>query len=167
LHSHACMRRGVLLPYVEQGDFAVGSNNTLSQNDGSYFLQFPPAALNYNISVSATGFQTNNTNMPLQPGQTITHNIELSPVAPLPAGSVSGLVTASNTGMGIANAFVELTPGNHSANTNPMGNYSIINVPAGNYTLTASAPGFDSNQHLITINPNSNTTDNITLNPLP
>jgi hypothetical protein len=146
---------------------AVGSHNTVSQNDGSYFLQFPPAALNYNISVSATGFQTNNTNMPLQPGQTITHNIELTPVATMPAGSISGLVTASNTGMGIANAFVELTPGNYSANTDSMGNYSINNVPAGNYTLTASAPGYTSNQHLITINPNSNTNNNIALNPNP
>ncbi len=145
----------------------IGGHTAISQSNGSYFLQFQPSASsNYTFNIAANGYETISGNFTLQPGQTVNQDIHLEPLAPAQTGSISGQVIASDTSMGIPNTFVQLTPGNYTTNADQMGNFLFTNVPVGNYTLTASAPSYISNQHLVNISPNANTQNNITLNPV-
>jgi hypothetical protein len=145
----------------------VGGHTTVSQSDGSYFLQFSPAASpNYPYTISANGFETNTGTYTIQPGQTNTQDILLVPVE---VGSISGLVTASGSGMPVNGAFIQLVAAGNTLATNSdiNGNYNIPGVPVNNYTATISAPGFISQQHNATIMPNTNFQLDIILVPVP
>jgi len=145
----------------------IGGHSTVSQNDGSYFLQFPPAASpNYLVTITATGYETINTTYTVQPGQTNTQDIFLVPVA---VGSISGLITASGSGMPVNGAFIQLVAAGNTFATNSdiNGNYNIQGIPVNNYLATISAPGFISQQHNVTIMANTNFLLNIILVPVP
>jgi len=141
----------------------IGIHTTVSQTDGSYYIQFPPASSpNYPVSITATGYETIMTTYTVQPGQTNTQDILMVPVE---TGILNGIVTAN--GNPVPNAFIQLTPNNYTTNANPTGNYEIQNILVGSYTLTVSAPGYVSQQIPIIINANSPTQVNIILIPNP
>jgi len=145
----------------------IGGHTTISQSDGSYFLQFSPAASpNYLVTITAVGYETINTTYTVQPGQTNTQDILLVPVE---VGSISGLITASGSGLPINNAFIQLVAAGTTLATNSdiNGNYNIQGVPVNNYLATISAPGFISQQHNVTIMPNTNFQLNVILVPVP
>lgn len=60
----------------------------------------------------------------------------------VPTGSLTGTVQDSQTGVGIANALVTLSPGGLSTITSSNGAFSFPSVPNGTYTLTGSATGY-------------------------
>lgn len=141
----------------------IGGHSTVSQADGSYFIQFPPAAsTNYVVTITATGFQTINTSYTILPGQTNTENIFMTPAE---VGTLSGTVSDSGTAMGIGGAALNLVaPGvNILVHADPMGNYNLNGIPVGNYTLTATALDYIGQSVSITINPNVNTIQNFNL----
>jgi len=67
----------------------------------------------------------------------------------LAAGTISGTVTDSSTGIGIAGAVI--TDGTRSVNTDESGNYVINDVPPGEYTVIVSAPGYQSASKTVTV----------------
>jgi len=62
--------------------------------------------------------------------------------SPVPTGSITGTVQDDQTGVGIANALVTLSPGGLSTITSSTGAFGFRNVPTGTYTVTGSATGY-------------------------
>jgi len=145
----------------------VGGHTTVSQNDGSYFLQFTPAASpNYVVNITATGFQAINTTKTILTGQTNTEDIEMIPAE---VGSLSGTASDIVTALGIGGAAINITaPGiNIMVIADANGNYNKGGIPVGTYTVTASAPDYIGQSLSVTINANTNTIQNFNLTPQP
>lgn len=75
--------------------------------------------------------------------------------APGQTGSVTGQVTNAQTGAAIGGATVT-GPGGASTTTDADGFYALSSVPTGSQTLTASAPGFLSQNRVVTLTTGSN-----------
>lgn len=79
----------------------------------------------------------------------------------LAPGSISGRITNSATGTGIAGATVSSTFG--SVTTNSNGNYTLADIPAGEVLITVSAPGFATFSQSQQVLPNQTSTLNLGL----
>lgn len=81
--------------------------------------------------------------------------------------TLTGRITNSVTGAGIANAVIEFFGGRTTADTN--GNYSLTPVPSDTppetTQFTASAPGFQNSSQSVTISSTGNPTINFVLTP--
>ena len=116
---------------------------------GSYsFTNLVPGAPNYWVTASVTGYvSTTNANVVVTSGGATTSNLYLAPIV---AATISGTVTGSPGGAGIANALVVLRRSSatstilDSVRTNGAGSYSFSGVAplTPNYWITASANGF-------------------------
>jgi large repetitive protein len=74
-----------------------------------------------------------------------------------PTGSISGKVTSTQGGAGIADAYVDAESGSDSGSTytDSSGNYVITDLSAGSYNVTASATGYTSqSQNPVTVTVN-------------
>jgi hypothetical protein len=91
---------------------------------------------------------------------TVTPNPLTSPV---PTGSITGTVQDDQTGVGIANALVTLSPGGLSTITSSTGAFSFRNVPTGTFTLTASATGYQPASTSMTVTAGHNSNINLHL----
>jgi len=80
--------------------------------------------------------------------------------------TITGQVTDSSNGSGIANAFVNTNSGGYQTYTNSSGNYTL-SVSPGTYTLTASKSGYNSNSSSVSIAGGETKTINLALNPVP
>jgi hypothetical protein len=81
----------------------------------------------------------------------------------VPTGSITGTVQDSQTAVGIANAWVALSPTGLSTVTSSNGAFSFASVPAGTYTLTASATGYQTASASITVTAGHNANLNLHL----
>lgn len=88
-----------------------------------------------------------------------------TPPPPATTGSISGTVTSSADGSPIGGASVEADTG-QSDTTAGDGSYTLTDVPTGDRTVTASAPGFNSDSKPATVNENQTTTVDFALNPV-
>src|SRR5258708_9893313 len=82
----------------------------------------------------------------------------------VPTGSITGTVQDSQTAVGIANAWVALSPTGLSTVSSSNGAFSFASVPAGTYTLTVSATVYQTASASITVTPAHNPNLNL---PLP
>jgi subtilisin len=66
-------------------------------------------------------------------------------------GTIEGTVTATDTGAGVEGANIVVVGSDLSGATDEDGHYTIKDVPEGQYTVTASAAGFESRSHTVTV----------------
>ncbi len=81
----------------------------------------------------------------------------------VPTGSITGTVQDSQTAVGIANAWVALSPTGLSTVSSSNGAFSFASVPAGTYTLTVSATGYQTASASITVTAGHNANLNLHL----
>jgi hypothetical protein len=115
---------------------ASGGPSTTTNASGAYALNLANGT--YSLTASAPGFQSATATVSVT-GSAGTQDLSLGPNVPL---TLSGTVSASNTGSVLEGAYVELSTG-ASVNTNFDGSYSFT-VPSGAYTLTVTAKGYHS-----------------------
>jgi len=116
--------------------------------DGTYHLGGVPAG-SYDMTVTAFAYNPGTANgVVVVDGQTTNQNFALILG---PAHRVSGTVTNSGTGLPIAGATVRVQGTSLQTNTGADGTYAFAIVPEGTYNVMASASGFLSNTHSVTV----------------
>jgi prenyltransferase beta subunit len=109
--------------------------------DGTYTITDVPSGA-VTFSATQSGYLDANGSGTVIQGGVLTFSPALTP-APT-AGTVTGAVTDSDTGLPIEGATIDLTgTATDSAVTGPDGSYTFTNVPAGAINLSASASGYD------------------------
>lgn len=113
---------------------------TLTDNNGQYFLSGLPLGVKLTIQVSGTGIATTSAEVTLEPGkqQNLDFNIKVTPF-------LNGQVTRSDTKEAIKNAIVKVWQNNElqvSSETNKEGNYALSGLPEGKVTVQVSTRGF-------------------------
>jgi len=129
---------------------AVGgvTRATTTHTDGTYHLGGVPAG-SYDMTVTAFAYNPGTANgVVVADGQTTNQDFALTPG---PAHSVSGTVTNSGTGLPIAGAAVRVQGTPLQTNTGADGTYAFPIVPEGTYNIMASASGFLSSTHSVTV----------------
>lgn len=127
---------------LDQNETVLGT--AVTNEFGQYAITNLPEG-NQQIIVSAPGFATQLGGVILSPGQ-LTENVNF--VLTANAGSIAGLITASDTGQPITGAIavVRTIAGVPvvvaSTSTDETGNYFIPDLQPGSYTVTGSASGF-------------------------
>lgn len=115
----------------------------------------------YNVQIAKSGyFSTLSAIVIPQTGSTKS-NISL-----ISAGSLTGIVTDSQSSNPIADARLEIDGGDFLGFTNSSGEYQFTGVPQGSHTIIASKAGFGSDVQEIIIISGAASTHNIGLNPL-
>ncbi len=134
----------------------VGSLSASSALNGSYSVTIAPGT--YSVSCSANNYQMQNVNnVVVSSNQVTTTNFIL---APIPDGTVSGLVTDSQN-QPVSGATI--TAGSHSVISSETGTYTMQAFP-GVYDIVCSAPNYQSQtQNNITISSEQTTTVNFNL----
>lgn len=119
-----------------------GNHTAATAIDGTYTLRdLPPDT--YDVTAEATGyFAMTVTDRVVELGQTTTVDFNLT----ASRGTVSGAVTAVESGDPIAGAFLTVEGTNHTAVSDENGDYEITNIPAGNHLVTCYAPARNSAQ---------------------
>jgi hypothetical protein len=129
-------------PVVGASVSASGTGiSTTTGFDGSYELNSVPAGPTTLIA-SADGFESATVQVSVIAGQTAVQNISLSARGSL----VQGTVFNAATNQPIAGAAIEVKATGIRTSSGSNGAFALPNVPAGSQTLTASAPGYDSDQ---------------------
>jgi len=140
----------------------IGGRSALTNAAGEYTVGFLNAG-SLPVTVDHFGFNLHTSNVTVVAQQTTTHNINLTP---RPRVSVAGVVRASDTNAGLADAVVKLTGyENYETTTNPQGQFSITGVFAQNtYTLNVQHnPRFTAHEQIVVVANSSVTVPVITL----
>lgn len=119
---------------------------------------------NYTVTTALSNYQTLSSSVTIISNQTTT----LNPLLQALPGNVSGVITNSQTSLGLGGATVSVSSGATvvaSTTANGSGNYSITGLAAGSYTLTASLNNFVAVSQSITISSNATLTQNLALTP--
>ncbi len=112
----------------------------------------------YNLSVSASGYGSQNASVTVSAGAATTKNFQMTALP----GSITGTVSDAVTHLGVGGATVSCTCGN--ATTVADGSYTIGNVTPGTYSLTASATDYTAQSvGNVTVSRNAATTQNFAL----
>jgi len=161
---------GTLVP-ISGATISVFQNNFLiatetSDTNGNYTINgLDPGS--YAVSALASGYQTALQGAIIQGGgQTTVLNFSLSPSP----GSVSGNVIATNTGLPIAGAIIEITFDDQvikSTQTDASGNYTFSNLFPATYDVIAHAEGFQSQEIAVVVQSNQTSTVNFSLGSFP
>jgi large repetitive protein len=148
-------------------DFVYFGSATTDAN-GNYQITSGLGTSTYTISVSypqSTGGIV--TAVSVTAGLT-TSNVNVG-ITVLPTGAISGKVTSSVGGAGLANVYVQATSfsGSNSNYTDSLGNYIISNLLSGVYNVTASRTGYTTvSQTSVIVTPNTVTSGiNLQLTP--
>ena len=148
---------------VLQGSTVVGSSVTNAS--GNYSITgIPPGS--YTLSVSLVNYTTNTTPIVIASNQITTANLNLQPQN----GTASGLVIDAVSLAPIQSAAVGFYQGSTliaSTTTNNSGNYSLSTLVPGSYTLKVSSTNYQTATQAITVQSNTTTTTNLSLQPLP
>ncbi|WP_049971325.1 S8 family serine peptidase [Haladaptatus cibarius] len=134
-------------------DVAVDDGNytAVTDENGEYRIDGVPSGT-HEVSMSADGYDDVTENVTIPVDDTATLNVELDPTP----GTISGTVTASDTGEGVANVTVaaEDDDGNiHETTTDENGSYSLT-VTAGTYVVNvAETPGDYRPDEIVTVAP--------------
>ncbi|WP_273837174.1 S8 family serine peptidase [Halococcus sp. PRR34] len=133
-----------------------GNYTAVTGADGTYRIENVPAGTR-NVSVSDDGYTNETAEVDVPANGTVTQNFTLDPID----GSISGTVTASDTGESVANVTVtaEDNEGNvYEAATGANGTYTL-DVPPGSYVVNvADTPGDYRPQEVITVAPGEEVT---------
>ncbi|MGN8216229.1 beta-sandwich domain-containing protein [Halococcus salifodinae] len=133
-----------------------GNYTAVTDEDGTYRIEDVPAGT-HNVTVSPDGYTNETTAVEVPANGTVTQDFSLAPMD----GSISGTVTASDTGEPVANVTVaaEDNEGNvHEATTADNGTYTL-DVPPGNYVVNvADTPGEYRPQEVVTVAPGEEVT---------
>ncbi len=121
-------------------------------NGGTY--QFADVSSGgYTVAASASGYQSAETSVSLQPGEVLT-GVDLSLQPQAQPASLAGIVLDAATGQPIAGATVQLQQnGNvqHETTTAADGKFSLTAIPPGSYTLSAFASGYESHSEALSL----------------
>ncbi|WP_266075828.1 S8 family serine peptidase [Haladaptatus caseinilyticus] len=132
-------------------DIGDGDYTAVTDGNGEYEIENVPSGT-HNSTVSADGYDEVTDTVTVPVDDTTTANFELDPTP----GTISGTVTASDTGTGVANVTVaaEDNDGNvHETTTNENGSYSL-GVPAGMYVVNvAGTPGDYRPEEIVSVAP--------------
>jgi hypothetical protein len=153
---------------IAGAQFVMGPHTFTSGADGSFSKSFfIETATTYNITITATGYETVNSTVQFTPNVNVEQDLQMTP--DVSVGSLSGTVSDAGTAMGISGALINITAPGFSMNTNAdaNGNYSLGGIPAGSYTVTANAPGYIGQSVGVTISANFNTIQNFSLVVVP
>ncbi|WP_079890818.1 S8 family serine peptidase [Halococcus agarilyticus] len=128
-----------------------GNYTAVTGADGTYRIDGVPAGT-HNVTVSAEGYENTTAEVDVPANGTVTQDFALAPMD----GSISGTVTASDTGEPVANVTVAAEDGEgnvHEAMTGANGTYTI-DVPPGQYVVNvADTPGDYRPQEIVTVAP--------------
>lgn len=144
---------------------AVSTDTGQSANTdafGDYSIANVPVGTR-TISVSASGFDSENTNTTVSESTNSVVNFALDESTTSGAGTVKGTVYSGGGGK-LGGVTVRIVGGTAS-NTNRGGKYSIQNVPAGVQVVEASKPGYLTQQQNVTVNAGGTITVDFTLSP--
>jgi large repetitive protein len=127
-----------------------------ADTNGIYVLPQVPEGT-YMISASAPGYAPQSTTATVAPGATTTAGVTLVPEP----GAISGAVTDSITGIPIPGATVAYDTGSSTTDSN--GIFALSGLDEGSYTITASAPGYETESLPVAVAPGATTTSNFSL----
>ncbi|MDF9745116.1 carboxypeptidase regulatory-like domain-containing protein [Natrinema salsiterrestre] len=133
----------------------VGDQETTTDENGTYSLELEPGE--YTLAVSAEGYVDASETVTVEAGATATADVTLEPVPT--DGTLEGTVTDTD-GEPIAGATV--TVGDQQTTTDDNGTYSL-ELEAGEYTLAVSAEGYEDASEDVTVEVESTTTADVTL----
>jgi Domain of unknown function (DUF1929)/Carboxypeptidase regulatory-like domain/IPT/TIG domain len=135
---------------------SYSGGSTTTNGSGNYTLANVPAGEQV-ITVSKIGYATISKPQTVVGSGTATLNFALSP-----PGSITGTITALDTGDPIANATIQYSGGSVTADS--AGHYTITGVSAGSESLIVSAFGYTSSApRVVTVIANSTVTANFAL----
>jgi hypothetical protein len=153
---------GATVRVLDAGGTEVESLTT--NNQGQFTLPALPGG-SYSLEVARDGYLTRTFPITVVPGQPLTANLALDPVA-----TISGVVTATETGDPIEDASVTVTTTGGdtatTATTEADGTYAA-EVAGGTYLVTITADDRDSVQQLVTIARGGSATVDAALTLLP
>jgi protocatechuate 3,4-dioxygenase beta subunit len=139
--------------------------STLTNGSGNYTIAGVPPGT-YVIHAHAMNYQTGIVGAIVQSDQTTTVNFSLQSNP----GTISGTVTAANTGSPISGATVEVNLNNvviFSTLTNGSGNYTITGVPPGSYVMHAHSDTYQTGILGAVVQSDQTTTVNFSLQSNP
>ncbi|MBI3464071.1 MAG: carboxypeptidase regulatory-like domain-containing protein, partial [Planctomycetes bacterium] len=119
-----------------------GGSSTTDANGGYRLIDIPSGQ--HEVTVSAPGYATVRRTQSVQPEEVVTLDLELTV-----AGTVSGRVTAMDTGAAVGGATITYTGG--STTTDVDGNYLITDIAPGSQALVASASGYHSAEQAVVV----------------
>ncbi|WP_226005885.1 carboxypeptidase regulatory-like domain-containing protein [Natrinema salinisoli] len=137
----------------------VGDQQTTTGENGSYAVDIEPGE--YTLEISAEGYQDASEDVTVEAGGTTTADVTLEPVPT--DGTLEGTVTDTD-GEPIADATV--SAGDLETTTDENGTYSL-QLEAGDYTLEVSAEGYEDASEDVTVEVESTTTADVTLEERP
>jgi hypothetical protein len=140
------------------------SHSTTTNASGQYnIINILPNT--YSISFSKFGYTTHTQNLNIIEGQTETLNITLVPMASV---SLGGIILASDTAAGLANATLSFEGyQNYTTTTLANGTFTLPSVYAGqSYTYTVSCAGYMNATGSVSVGAVNHTMPPITLNEL-
>jgi uncharacterized membrane protein len=117
-----------------QGTQGYELSNKSDQN-GDYILNAVPAWSDWELEVYALGYNVTTRVVSVESGSIMTENFALDPL-----GRLNGTVTDASTGFPIAQVLVKAE--GYLNRTDAQGRYVIWNVESGTYLVSASAPGY-------------------------
>ncbi|GAA0244919.1 hypothetical protein GCM10009000_070860 [Halobacterium noricense] len=128
-----------------------GNYTAVTDENGEYRIENVPSGT-HNATVSADGYDDLTDRVSVPVNDTATENFELDPTP----GTISGTVTASDTGNGVANVTVAAEDDDgavYETTTDENGSYSL-DVPAGTYVVNvAGTPGDYRPDEIVTVAP--------------
>ncbi len=134
----------------------AGTASATTNSSGVYSISgLAPGT--YTATATATGYTSQSASVTVTAGSTTTQNFALSPNP----GTISGTVTDAGSAAPIAGATVSYSGG--GTTTDGSGHYTLAGVAEGSYTLTASASGYQSQSHPVTVGPGATATQNFAL----
>jgi len=151
---------------IANAQFTVGPHSFTSDANGNFSKTFTiDVPTTYNVTITADGYEDEDTTYQFTPGVDLTQDVQLSPKV----GSISGTASDAGTALGIGGTSITLSNAstviNITADAN--GNFSQGGIPVGMYTATANAPGYIGQSVTVIINANSNTVQNFSLVVVP
>jgi hypothetical protein len=134
---------------------------SVTDNGGFYNISIAPGT--YNVTASATGYNSASASVTVVSGATSTYNFTLTPTVATPInGTIIGMVINASSGTPIPGAIV--TADGMTSVTDNGGIYNISIAP-GTYNVTASATGYNSASANVTVVSGAISTYNFTLTP--
>jgi hypothetical protein len=125
------------------------SYQTTTNASGQYQIQniLPD---NYTVNFSKYGYVTHTQQIVIVEDETTTTNVTMNPMATV---NVTGTILASDTGIGLAGATINLVGyANYNANTTGAGTFTIPAVYANqSYTYSIVCPGYTSTSGTINV----------------